>query len=85
MLACISYFTYPFFGVERRVRDICLEIKPGMPIDELKALALRSGLTQPHQSSGVVFLVETRSFGRWGCQVVLEAGRVTQSDYDFAD
>ncbi len=80
-----AYFPYIFLSAENRVREVCAEIKPGMTLNALHAFAELHGLRQPTRDAGVNFLVETKTFGRFGCAVKLESGIVRNVEYTFAD
>lgn len=81
----VSYCSYGFLSAESRVKGLCAEIRPGMPLSELKAFSARHGLRAPTKPSGINYLVESRSFGRYGCEVLLESGSVRTSRYLFTD
>lgn len=85
LLGGIAFGAWSFGGAEHRVRQVCSDIRPGMSLDELNALARDKGFNQVHKSPGVVHLAESRSFGRWGCEVAFEAGRVASARYAFMD
>jgi len=80
-----AYFPYIFLSAENRVREVCAEIKPGMTIDALRSFAELHGLGQPSRDAGVNFLVEKKTFGRYGCAVTLESGIVRNAKYNFTD
>ena len=54
-------------------------------MDELRDFAARHGLNAPRNPSGVGFMVESRTFGRYGCQLELANGRLVSAQYHFAD
>jgi len=86
VLAGISYVFYSFISAEGRLKEVCSQIKPGMPVAELRAFGKKHGLgPQPSGESGVHYMVESRTFGRYGCKVTLEAGIVKSADYNNAD
>ena len=86
MLASASYVFYSFITAEGRLKEVCGQIKPGMPVAELRAFGKKHGLGPGATGeSGVQFMVETRTFGRYGCTVILEAGIVKDAKYNFAD
>jgi hypothetical protein len=86
LLAGISYCTLNFASAQGRIQDLCRQTKLGMSLSELRLFASAHGLgPQPRMQSGVNYLVESQTFGRHGCQIVLEAGQVTSADYNFAD
>ena len=86
LLSGISYCTYNFASAESRVKDLCSQIKPGMSVSELKAFGSEHGLgPQPRNESGISFMVESKTYGRYGCKILLEAGNVKTAEYNFAD
>ncbi len=84
--AGIVYIFYGFVTAEDRIKELCSQIKPDMPVSELRAFADKHGLG-PHlpRESGVNFLVESKTFGRYGCKVELMDGIVKKAEYNFAD
>lgn len=85
LLFGVSFCAYNFLSAETRVRGLCPQITPGQPVAELRAFALSHGLhPEPHED-GVNFLMESRTFGRFGCKVTLQRGLVLQSEYTFSD
>jgi hypothetical protein len=56
------------------MRQTCSEITSGMSVVALSAFAKEHGLNLPRQESGVIFMVESKTLGRWGCRVTLEKG-----------
>lgn len=81
----ISYCTYNFTTAESRLRAICAEIQPGMSVAELREYADEQGLGPPPKESGVSFIVEGKSVGRWGCEIATESGYVKDAKYIFHD
>jgi hypothetical protein len=86
VMGCVAYFIYGFATAEARIKEVCSQIKPGMSISQLRIFGVEHGLTpQPRNESGVNYMVESKTYGRFGCKVVLEAGVVKNSEYNFAD
>ncbi len=85
LLVAVAYYFYGFFSAERRLRDTCASIQPGTSLTDLAAFARDKGLTEPHAVSGYTYIVETRTFGRYGCRVKLGGDRVIDSTYSFRD
>ena len=81
----ISYFYYALSTGEKRMTAVCAQIQPGMNLAQVKGLAEEHGLTAPHKDSGVTYLGESRTYGRFACKVVLDAGIVKSSEYQHAD
>ena len=83
------FFTYFITTGEERMKAICAEVTPGMSYAQLKEFALDKRLRvpnrEPGQESGVVFLADSRSYGRHACRVELEAGLVKLAAYSFVD
>lgn len=84
-LVGVGYCTYAFGTASSRVKELCARIEPGMTLSQLDAFARTNGLGPTPRNSPIVYLVETRTFGRWGCKVTLETGVVRSSEYHFAD
>ncbi|MBS1197951.1 MAG: hypothetical protein H6R18_1736 [Proteobacteria bacterium] len=86
ILGGIAYFLYGFATAENRVKSVCVQIKPGMSISELNAFGIKHGLNPPTgKGSGITFMVEAKTYGRYGCKVLLESGSVKNAEYSFVD
>ena len=81
----ISYFYYALSTGEKRMTQVCAQIQPGMNLAQVKGLAEEHGLKAPSRDSGVTYLPETKTYGRFACKVVLDAGIVKSSEYNYAD
>lgn len=82
----IGYCTSNFISAEARVKAICEQIKPGIPVVELQNFGLEHGLGGlPNPHPGLNFMVEKKTAGRFGCKVVLEGGVVKEATYQFSD
>lgn len=80
-----AYYIYGFATAERRIKEVCSQIKPGMSMSQLQTFGVEHGLMRAHNKSGINYLMESRTYGRYGCKVVLEAGVVKDAEYNFAD
>ena len=81
----LSYCSYGYMSAESRLRELCAEIRPGMSFRELQDFSVQHGLHPPTNKVGMNYLVEKRTFGRYGCAVRLEDSVVKESRYNFAD
>lgn len=84
-LAWIFYFGYSFVTAEARVRALCDDVLRGSSLAQLSEFAQMHGLSRPRASDGMTFLVETRTFGRYGCRVTMTNGHVQKAEYNFLD
>ena len=84
-LAAVSYFAMGFVSAGSRVHALCGSIAPGMQARDVALFAKSHGLGPPPASTGISFLVEKRTFGRYGCRVTMENGVVLTSDYDASN
>lgn len=84
LLGAVGYWSTLLLGAEARVRALCARIQPGTTLPALRDFADRHGLRRPTRENGVDLLVERATFGRHGCRVVMEAGRVREVAYDAA-
>jgi hypothetical protein len=85
LLGGMGYCSYNYLSAEDRIRAVCAKIQPGMKFAQLHAFAEQHGLKKPRSETGPNFLVEAKTFGRYGCTVVMEAGAVKSVEYSFAD
>jgi len=79
------YSLFNFLTAEERVTALCAQIKPGMPLAELATFADKNGLGPLRLREGTNYLVESKTYGRFGCVVVVKSGVVQQSKYNHAD
>ena len=84
LLAGVAYCSYGYFTAESRVKALCASIPKGSTADSLAKFASLHGLSDP-SGHNPDFLVERRTFGRYGCKLHWENGVLTQSEYNFAD
>jgi len=78
--------SYWFATAEGRVRKLCGNMHEGMPIAKLDQYASDNGLrSRATRSSGVSFLVESKTFGRHGCKVETAEGVVQKVEQTCAD
>jgi len=85
LLFGMAYYSYAMATGEKRMKDVCGQIKPGVSLAQLKEFAEVYGLTAPQKDSGVTFLGETRTYGRFACRIVMDAGTVKSSEFAHAD
>jgi len=83
--AGLSYYAYGLATAETRMKATCAAIAPGMTLADLKRIAADHGLMTPRAQDGVMYLAETRSYGRHACKVTMEKGLVKQSEHNYAD
>lgn len=82
----LSYFAFNLITAESRVRAVCESIKPGMNVTQLREIAQANGLAPLRfGESGISYAVEKKTYGRFGCKLVLDAGIVKQAEFHFAD
>jgi hypothetical protein len=83
MLVALAYYFYGYASAERRLRATCALIQPGASLPELAVFARDHGLSEPHALYNPTYLMETRTFGRYGCRVEIEGDHVRTSTYVF--
>ena len=79
-----AYYTYGYLTAATRLAALCSAIKPGLTLAELRKFGTQHGLLGRTAESGESFLVERRTFGRYGCRILIEHGIVSQSAYKVA-
>jgi hypothetical protein len=87
LLIYIAYTVYSQVTGKERMTEVCKQIQPGMPVEQLAAFAKEHGLGpgKPHAGTKLTYLAELRSLGRHACRVELEAGIVKDVAYNYAD
>lgn len=85
LLAGFGYFFYLSSTAEQRVKSLCTQVQPGMTLIDLQSFTERHGLGPGKAHEDLNYLVETRSFGRHGCKVLVKNGLVQRSEYSYAD
>ncbi len=82
----MSYIFYNFVTAETRVKSLCAQLRPSMTLQQLNTFGVQHDLyPQINAQAGVHFMVEKKTFGRFGCKILLEAGAVKSAEYNFAD
>jgi len=86
LIGGISYCSYNYASAEKRLRGTCAQIQSGMTVDQLSEFSESRGLGPlPRHSSGTVFLVEKKTFGRYGCKVTMKDGLVTEAEFSASN
>jgi hypothetical protein len=85
LLGILLYFLSNFAAADHRVRDLCSKITVGMTIGDLNKYVERVGLAPPASFSGTSFVVEKKTFGRYGCRIEASDGVVRSSKYDVSN
>jgi hypothetical protein len=76
-----GYFYYGLHSAPSRMSELCGQINAGMSWADLMRFASANDFLMPHKQfeNGVVHIPEGRTMGRFGCEIVVEGGRVTKS------
>lgn len=85
LLGVAGYYVFSFATADGRVRKFCGEMHAGMSVEELNRYAERVGLGPPARATGVSFLVENKTFGRYGCRVESADGAVKTVAFDASN
>lgn len=84
ILGGLAYWFYGYYSAESRLTETCRAIHPGMNLVELESVALDRGIGPvPQKRDGIAYMAEMKTFGRYGCRLVISNGRVVRADYDF--
>lgn len=85
LLGGLIWLIYPYFTAEKRIRQVCGLIKPGMSYDDIDRISRDHGMNLPSRNRPRTYIVETRTFGRHGCAIDMREGRATTVSYNYAD
>lgn len=81
----VFYIVYSFATAEERMKKLCAQIPPRTQYEKLVETAKAHGLFGPQSRDGINFMVEMKTFGRFGCKVWINRGLVEKVEYNFAD
>ena len=84
ILGGAMYYVQGFVTAETRIRAACAAISPGSTVDAARRVAASYGLAPPLTRTGINYVVDPRTFGRYGCRVEIGDGVVQSSTYNFA-
>lgn len=86
-LVYAGYFYYSLTTGKERMTEVCSQMNPGMPVEQLIRMAKKHNLgpSMPKPDTKLAYLAERRSFGRHACRVELENGVVKNATYNYAD
>lgn len=85
LIGVIGFYIVSFATADSRVRKLCGKIHAGMSVTELNQYAKDVGLGPSARSAGTSFLVERKSFGRYGCKVEAVNGVVQTVGFDASN
>ncbi|NRB42183.1 MAG: hypothetical protein HRU20_27555 [Pseudomonadales bacterium] len=85
ILIAMGTCSYHFISAEKRVRALCDDIQVGTEHSDLFTFSKAHGLNKPHAKDGIIYLAETKTFGRHACELTLKDGIVEYVRYHFAD
>lgn len=85
LLGFCAYYISSFATAETRVRAMCGKMTSGMTVADLNAYAAKVGLGPPARAAGTSFVVEGKTFGRYGCRVEAADGVVKSARYDASN
>lgn len=81
----IAYFLFSLATAENRVRTICAGIKPGTTVSQLEQISKDNRMSKPTDHGGFGYMVERRSYGRYGCRITFSYGVVAKAEYSHQD
>jgi hypothetical protein len=86
LLGSIAYYGYSAATAERRVTALCAQIPMGQRPESANAFFKAHGFHGTlSDQDGVRYLVEIRTFGRYGCKVTVKNGVIHAAEFNFAD
>lgn len=85
LLLGLAYLVWPFIGGGRQMQAFCRALPPNAPVAAVRQAASEHGyrLTLLQDGNGIVH--DSRSFGRFTCQLQFSAGKLASARYSFND
>ncbi len=84
ILGGVAYCTSLYATAESRVSGVCAKLTAGMDFDAVARIAAANGMNTP-QRALTSYVVESATFGRYGCKLQFEDGVLRSSTYEFQD
>jgi len=84
ILGSLAYCTSLYATAEKRVSRVCAMLTPGMNYDAVDRIATANGMSAP-QHAPTSDVVESATFGRYGCRLRFKDGVLQTSSYEFQD
>ena len=84
-VAAIGYVGWTFIHAEGRVGALCKQMTPGLSMDALRAFAKANDLGPQAVHTGTNYLMDGKSFGRFGCKVEVDSAGVVSSEFSKSD
>ncbi len=78
------YYIGLYTSAEKRVSGICAKFTPGLNVTAAAKIAEAYGMSAP-RNTPTTYVVETATFGRYGCKLEFKDGILERSTYDFRD
>ena len=85
LLGGLTYCTAGFLTASSRIPEVCKQIVPGMPLAALATFATEHGMGPRPRDVPLIHLVESRTYGRWGCRIEMDKGVVKKATFIFND
>ena len=85
LLLLVGYCTYELATAESRAGALCAQVVPGMTAGQLDAFARQNGVRIAQADPSRAIFAVPRSFGRWTCDIRMEAGVVRSASVNFFD
>jgi len=85
LLAGIGWIVWPFIVGPGQMQDFCSSLAVGTPVAQVQAQAAQHGYRVSSPVEGRAFVHESRSFGRFTCDLQFGPDGLVSSAYSFND
>jgi hypothetical protein len=85
VLGGLGYCTSLYFTAETRIGRVCSEFTPGQTAAATAKIAEAHGMNAPRSSPSTAYVVESATFGRYGCKLEFREDILQSSTYEFHD
>lgn len=85
LLAGLGWVVWPFIASPSQMESFCNSLAMGTSIEQVKAQAAQHGYRVSSLIEGRAFVHESRSFGRFTCNVQFGPDGLVSSVYSFND
>jgi hypothetical protein len=84
-LSGLGYCTSLYFTAEGRISQVCAQFTPGLTVAAVTRIAEAHGMNAPRSGASTDYVVESATFGRFGCKLEFKEDILQSATYDFQD
>lgn len=85
ILGGMAFCTGLFATAEWRVSRVCARFTPGIDVTAAATIARDHGMNTPRPGVSTTYVMESATYGRYGCKLQFKDGVLESATYEFHD